>query len=152
MVESSSEPVLTIYFSRWKVLLCMALAAWLAIFPFSVDFQSVPRLAFYSTPPGNIIIYGAAIGCGLLGLVSIFVLRRAMRKLPAVVVTDDSIFVYSLPARTISRSKITEVVPPKMLVATIKIAGEKPLSLPLGLYKDHAASWERLEALLRSKT
>lgn len=152
MLNAREEAAFVQWFSVWKTIAIESLMLIFAILPLLPGFSSNLRYtAIFYKYPFNIVLI---LSCAFLGLIfaAIFpLLLRAVRGLPAIEISGDKITVYGLIRRSVTRSRIINLEPPKFGSSIVQIAGERSLTLPMFLYKDSSASWKRLEAILGEK-
>lgn len=153
MLSSPDQVHFVQKFSVWKTLAIEAALLLLAVLPLTPGFSEGLRYtAVFYQPPLNIILVVVCCFLGLLFIALLPLLWRAVRGLPAVEVLEDSVTVYGASDRSVARSRISHVSSPKLGNSTIQVAGERPLTLPVFLYRDASKSWQSLKTLLAEQS
>ncbi len=152
LVSTDTQIRLVEYYSVSKIIAIDAFVLGLAILPLTPGFSEGLRYTRMLYEPGLFfILIGACLILGLLVLSTLPLLWRALRGLPAIEVEHGVIRVHGASGRSVHESQIIDIDPPKLGNVVIRIGGERPLTLPLFLYRDSSRVWQRLSPVLRKR-
>lgn len=149
MLSPSVRNTFSQRYSVWKTLGIEVVLLMLSVLPLTPGFsKGLLYTAIFYQPPFNIVMVLACCFLGLLFLVLLPLLWRAILGLPAIEVTGETVTIYGTSGRSVSKSSITHLEEPKLGNSTVRIAGGRNITLPVFLYKNSSESWEQIKALL----
>jgi hypothetical protein len=137
------------YYSPFKLVLALTALLVIAIWPMTAGFS---RGLYYTAA-----LYGTGlsvfriISCVVLLLLSVYVaviLCRTAIGVPAIMVDRGSIVVNGMKSRTIRLSDIESIQEPRHGNAKLVITGQKPVLIPVFLYRGSSAAWAALQIIL----
>lgn len=138
--------------SLWKTLGMEVFLVAGAVLPLTPNFSSgLVYTAFLYKMPFFILLVGACLVLGLMAIVFLLFLWRAVLKVPVLTITDKTITALGRRARSVDNRDVVSIVPVSPGNINLEIRGERPLALPIFLYEQPPLVRQRLNELLGNK-
>lgn len=138
-------------YSVWKVLAVEVIVGAGAVVPLIPHFSDgLVYTAFWYTSSFFPILLTCCAMLGFLFLASLPMVWRALVGLPAIVIADGRLTVYSNWRKTAALEEIREVQP-QFGNALIKLANRRSLTAPVFLCEQPALTLQHLQAMARSQ-
>jgi hypothetical protein len=123
-----------------------------AVLPLTPNFSSgLVYTAFLYKMPFFILLVGACLVLGLMAIVFLLFLWRAVLKVPVLTITDKTITALGRRARSVDNRDVVSIVPVSPGNINLEIRGKRPLALPIFLYEQPPLVRQRLNELLGNK-
>lgn len=88
----------------------------------------------------------ACVSLGMLFIILLPLLLRALSRRPAIEINNDIIKLYAIGWKSFRISDIEEIRPPVSGSATMKVFG-KSVTIPLSLYRNSSEAWKKIKAI-----
>ena len=135
--------------SIWKTLGMEAILAALAVLPLMPNFSNgLVHTAFFYRMPSFILLVGACVFLGLLALIFLLFLWRAIAGVPVLTISEETVTALGWRPRSVSRSNVLRMAPTSPGNINLEIRGERPIALPIFLYRHPRLTRERLNEVV----
>lgn len=144
---ASAQPLVD-YYSHWKTMGILLFAGAITVCPLLPGFsQNLTYTAFFYTPAMFPILIVCCLIMGLLTMMSLPLLARAITKRPAIEIYDDRVRFHSIRAHEFRLDTVQELTGPQFGNLVVQCSTGKQFTLPLWLYRnpDKILSALRLE-------